>query len=41
MLDKKGNNVLDRKVNHKLGRGTLFYGDSVLGALRILNFAVL
>ena len=27
--DKKWNKVLDREVNHKLNRGTQFYGDSV------------
>ena len=29
MLDKKGNNILDREVNHKFGRGTQFYSNSV------------
>ena len=29
MLDKKGNDVLDGEVNHKLSRGTRFEGDSI------------
>ena len=29
MLDKKGANILDRKVNCKLNRGSKFWGDLV------------
>ena len=29
VLDKEGNNILDRDVNHKLSRGARFYEDLV------------
>ena len=37
MQDKKGNKALDREVNHKLGRGTQFWGTQGQGEIEIVR----
>ena len=38
---ERGNNILNREVNHKFGRGTWFQGDLVLPLDQIRDYKVL